>query len=82
MKPKFIIINTVLDCCKKIDNFKDIKQQDYFFEIPITFNAQNDFNRCGYGNHFLGDELVHKGTLYGETTEYMFIGVRYRKFMF
>ena len=49
------------------------------FPIPVQFNAQNSSNRSGYGNRYCGEELVYEGTLYGETTDYMFVGAKYRR---
>lgn len=49
------------------------------FPIPVQFNAQNSSNRSGYGNRYYGEELVYEGTLYGETTDYMFVGAKYRR---
>lgn len=65
--------------------FKGIRQNwksdasniEVVFPIPVQFNAQNSSNRSGYGNKYYGEELVSEGTLYGETTDYMFVGAKY-----
>ena len=67
--------------------FKEIKRNwqcesndiEVVFPIPVQFNAQNSSNRSGYGNRYCGEELVYEGTLYGETTDYMFVGAKYRR---
>lgn len=61
---------------------KDIINNQEFectFPVPVKFNTQNSSNRSGYGNRYCGEELVYEGTLYGETTDYMFIGAKYRR---
>lgn len=49
------------------------------FPVPVQFSAQNSGNRSGYGNRFRGEVPVYEGTLYGETTDYQFVGARYRR---
>ena len=49
------------------------------FPVPVKFNAQNGANRCGYGNRYCGEELVYEGIPYGDTTDYIFIGVSLSK---
>ena len=49
------------------------------FEHICSFGAQIYRNRTGYGSRFCGEELVHKGTLYGETTPFYIIGVRWEE---
>lgn len=51
----------------------------YYLPKPVVFNAQNSSNRSGYGNRCCGEELTYEGTLYGETTEYMFTEIRYKR---
>ena len=46
------------------------------FEVPFLLRAQNSSNRTGYGNIYNGEDLVHEGTLYGETTNYAFVGAK------
>ena len=50
--------------------------QIIMFKTCYLLRAQNSSNRAGYGNIYYGDELVHEGTLYGETTSYVFAGVQ------
>ena len=50
---------------------------DYFFDKPVKFNAQNSSNKSGYGSRYCGEDLIYEGTLYGETTDYMFVGAKY-----
>lgn len=50
--------------------------QIIMFKTCYLLRAQNSSNRTGYGNIYYGDELVHEGTLYGETTSYVFAGVQ------
>lgn len=78
-KDSFKITGEVFKAIAKIPHFRSITQADYFFDLPIEFNAQNNLNRCGYGNKYHGEELIYEGTLYGETTTYMFVGVQYRR---
>lgn len=48
---------------------------EILFEEPYLLRAQNSSNRTGYGREYNGSDLVWQGTLYGETTEYAFVGV-------
>ena len=50
--------------------------QIIMFKTCYLLRAQNSSNRTGYGNIYYGDELVHEGTLYGETTSYVLAGVQ------
>ena len=50
--------------------------QIIMFKTCYLLRAQNSSNRAGYGNIYYGDELVHEGTLYGETTSYVLAGVQ------
>lgn len=45
-----------------------------YFSKPFLLRAQNSKNRSGYGSMYNGDTLVYEGTLYGETTNYGFVG--------
>ena len=50
----------------------------FLFNSPYLLRAQNSGNRTGYGTIYHYDELVHQGTLYGETTDYAIIGIQKR----
>lgn len=68
-------------CNEAIEEFLDysiLEEGDsevVLFDIPYRLRAQNSGNRTGYGSEYNGYDLVHQGTLYGETTEYAFVGV-------
>lgn len=47
----------------------------YLFSVPYRLKAQNSRNRSGYGNIYNGDLLVYEGTKYGETSNYLIVGV-------
>ena len=51
-----------------------------FFKKPYLLRAQTSANRTGYGNYYEGNDLVYEGTLYGETTSYVIIGVMAQRF--
>jgi hypothetical protein len=57
----------------------DVQEMRYEFPTPIRFNAQNSGNRSGYGSRYRWGEPVYEGTLYGETTDYMFTEARFRR---
>ena len=63
---------------KKIEGTqKHIKDEDIIlFDIPYLLQAQNSSNRTGYGNIYNGENIIYKGTLYGETTSYVFVGAK------
>ncbi|MBP0970897.1 MAG: hypothetical protein J5753_02540 [Oscillospiraceae bacterium] len=46
------------------------------FHNICYLGAQTYQNQTGYGSEYCGEELVHEGTLYGETTGFLIIGVR------
>ena len=79
--------NNFFKSVKVSELFKGIKRNwqcesndiEVVFPIPVQFNAQNSSNRSGYGNRYCGEELIYEGTLYGETTDYMFVGAKYRR---
>jgi hypothetical protein len=50
------------------------------FKKPYHLRAQNSGNRTGYGNYYEGYDLVIPGTLYGETTDYLVVGVVAQRF--
>ena len=77
-KDSFKIVHEVYEGLKKVWNSKD-KTVSYPLPTPVMFNAQNSGNRCGYGNIYYGEDLICEGTLYGETTDYMFVEVKYRR---
>lgn len=78
---KYKVVDAVLDELKHLDaaSFNE-GTVVCKFPIPVKFNAQNSSNRSGYGNRYCGEELVYEGTLYGETTDYIFTGATIRKF--
>ena len=47
-----------------------------FFDNPISINAQSSDNRTGYGNEYFFDQLIYKGTEYGETSEFPIVGYK------
>ena len=60
----------------KIDLTQCEKGQCVPFEDICYLGAQTYGNQTGYGSEYHGEELVHEGTLYGETTGFLIIGVR------
>lgn len=48
----------------------------YALSNPISIGAQISKNRQGYGNIYNGETLVYEGTKYGETTEFLIVGIR------
>lgn len=46
-----------------------------YFKKPYRLRAQTSSNRTGYGNYYEGYDLVIEGTLYGDTTDYVILGV-------
>lgn len=67
------------------DEVRKIRQRDMTqfkkgqcipFENICYLGAQTYQNQTGYGSEYYGNELVHEGTLYGETTGFLIIGVR------
>lgn len=75
-KDSFKVLHEVFEGIKALWNSKE-GEKIYHFPVPVQFNAQNSSNRSGYGNRYCGEDLVYEGTLYGETTDYMFIGAKY-----
>ena len=75
-KSKIKIVNEVLKIAAETPNLQDEKRAYLAFNTPVEFNAQNSSNRSGYGNRYCGEELVYEGTLYGETTTYVFVGAQ------
>ena len=51
----------------------------FFFDKPFLLKAQNSNNRRGYGDIRIRGELIHKGTRYGQTTDYCISGVILRR---
>lgn len=45
------------------------------FEHIIRLGGQTYANQTGFGSEYNGEELVHQGTLYGETTGFYIIGI-------
>lgn len=62
---------------KEIQNYKKSGEL-YKFSKPYLLRAQNSRNRSGYGWEWDWSDpyapLVNEGTLYGETTNYVFVG--------
>lgn len=75
-KSKIKIVNEVLNAVAETPSLQEEKQAYLSFKAPVEFNAQNSSNRSGYGNRYCGEELVYEGTLYGETTTYVFVGAQ------
>lgn len=55
------------------------KKEIFYFSKPYRLRAQNSGNREGYGTEWdwsygVGT-IMHEGTLYGETTDYVIAGV-------
>ena len=57
----------------KNNNFFNKKY--YALSKPISIGAQTTNNRKGYGNIYNGETLVYEGTKYGETTEFLIVGI-------
>ena len=55
------------------------KKEIFYFKKPYRLRAQNSGNRTGYGSEWDWTDgigtMVYEGTLYGETTDYIFAGV-------
>lgn len=47
------------------------------FQNICYLGAQTYSNQTGFGSEYRGAELVYEGTLYGETTGFLIIGVRF-----
>lgn len=77
-KNSYKVIHETFEGIKNNWNSKE-SETLYQFPVPVQFNAQNSSNRCGYGNQYCGEELVWEGTLYGETSDYIFVGAKYRR---
>ena len=55
---------------------KRFPKQYYPLSQPISLRAQISENREGYGNIYCGKNLIREGTKYGETTEFLIVGIR------
>lgn len=75
-RDEFEVLDEVFKGIKRV-NLSEQSYYDYFFQRPVLFNAQNSSNRFYFGSTWCGGECVEEGTLYGETTEYVFIGARF-----
>ena len=51
------------------------KNKIYYFSKPYVLRAQNSSNRVGYGSYWDRSGNYYKGTEYGETSNYLFVGV-------
>lgn len=63
---------------KKTTKFRP--KTEVMFKKPYHLRAQTSANRTGYGNIYEGYDLVLEGTLYGETTDYLIVGVMAQRF--
>ena len=45
------------------------------FDCPCRLGGQTYANQTGFGNIYNGEDLIEEGTLYGETTEFLVLGV-------
>ena len=52
------------------------------FGLPCCLHGQTYANQTGYGNIYNGEDLVEEGTLYGETTEFLILGIRVDPYTF
>jgi len=77
-KDSYRIVEEVFEGIRQLWNHSE-SELLFQFSVPIQFNAQNSRNRSGYGNRYRGEELIYEGTLYGETTDYMFVSAKYRR---
>lgn len=64
--------------CKKIKNGDN--SNIIPFDKPCLIGGQTYRNQSGFGSEYCGDELVYQGTLYGETSKFMIIGVLVEKY--
>ncbi len=71
----YIDAEVTKDVIKRYAGKKDI----FYFSKPFRLRAQNSGNKSGYGSiwdwSYGVGEMVYKGTLYGETTDYVFAGI-------
>lgn len=70
---------TALCCQLKYLMDKGIQSgKTYHFNIPVALGGQTESNRTGYGNNFsIFDDDFVQGTLYGETTPFLVVGVSF-----
>lgn len=63
----------------KIDmKYKSIpKESKFAFECPFLIGGQTSDNRTGYGCEWLGGGDYIEGTLYGEVTDFMVVGITF-----
>ena len=53
----------------------NFERKYYPLSKPISLGAQINKNLEGFGNEYCGNQLVYEGTKYGETTEFLIVGV-------
>lgn len=74
--PEETLQSVIIDCFKNNKHkLADGKHHILLFDNMVEFKAQNSENRKGYGNQYYYDRRIWKGTEYGETTKYAFIGM-------
>lgn len=71
------VLYGALDYAYKNNKLKD--HSCWIFPKPVELHAQSSLNRQGYGNVTINGEIVHQGTLYGETTVYGIKGAIFDK---
>lgn len=64
---------------KRQKSGNDSEKGSCLFTKPYCFRAQNSRNRSGYGNVVIHGEIVHQGTLYGATDDYLVVGFSYTR---
>lgn len=58
---------------KKIQ--KDETTNVMAFQTPCMIGGQTYTNQSGYGSEYCGEDMIYQGTLYGETSKFLIIGV-------
>jgi len=71
LKPLLEEIRYILNSHDKIQ-----KGDVYSFRRPYAIGGQTSANRTDYGSIYYWGELQHQGTLYGEVTNFLSIGIR------
>lgn len=54
-------------------NFED--GEAFAFDIPFLIGGQISSNKTGYGNYYFGLDKYYEGTLYGEVTNFVLVGI-------
>lgn len=75
-------LQPLLEEIRKIDaTYKSISEgQKFAFERPFLIGGQTSDNRTGYGCEWLGGGDYIEGTLYGEVTDFMVVGIIFEGF--